>query len=458
MRSFWIRSCSVLGAGIPFAVFPNVGLADEGSLQDKRNFLFKKIYEPTVPLRKPDPLVKSYPWSREEIDKKIKENESYIKLESGTIESYSTNYFAVSDPFEDSHNVRPQLSQVPGLLAMVADGHSGEVASYFLRDNLFNFLEVFQASFKSSSLLNPDFFELADELFLTSKYDKVETKKHAHHGAVYCCAHVKEKDIEVAWAGDVRALVGRRVGDGYETISLTKDHQHNLHPGERERLLSMHPCEPNVLNRNRVKGHLQPTRAFGDGPYKRMELFYESDRFHHLHPNWTPPYVTAVPEVAPVYDIHPDDEFLILACDGLFQELHNEELVRILGQHLSTDPSSRESSASVLVEAALLAAGEFKHGRLKTHEENLTKILELPRKKRRKVHDDITVIVLFFRPFGDENRKEAERTKPIPKIPAEYLEYFTEEFTEAFLFPSQSSDPTKVTKDNNEQLNDISIE
>jgi len=458
MRSFWIRSCSVLGAGIPFAVFHNVGLADEGSLQEKRNFLFKKVYEPTVPLRKPDPLVKSYPMSREEIDKKIKENESYIKLESGTIESYSTNYFTVSKPFENSHNVRPQLSQVPGLLAMVARGHNGEVASYFLRDNLFDFLEVFQASFKSSSLLNPDFFELADELFLTSKCDKVETKKHADHGAVYCCVHVKEKDIEVAWAGVVRALVGRRVGDGYETISLTKDHQHDIHPGERERLLSMHPYEPDLLKKNRVKGHLQPTRAFGDGPYKRMEIFYESDRFHHIHPNWTPPYVTAVPEVAPVYEIHPDDEFLILASDGLFQELHNEEVVRILGHHLSTDPSSRESSASVLIEAALLAAGEDKHGRLKTHEENLTKILELPRKKKRKVLDDITVIVFFFRPFEDENRKEAERTKPIPKIPADYLEYFTEEFTAAFSVSAQSFDPTKVIQDDNKSLNDISSE
>jgi len=427
MRSFCLRSCSVLGGSIPVALLSSHCLADEGSLEDKRSFAFKKVYVPTVPLRKPDPHIKNYPMTREQITNKIRENESYVKLSSGSIESYCTSFFTVSKPFEDSYDIRPQLSQVPGLLAMVADGHSGEVASYFLRDHLFDFLEVFHSAFKSSSLLNPDFFELLDELFLTAKSSNVKTKKHAHHGAVYCCAHVRDKDIEVAWAGDVRAVVGRRDGDGYKAISLTNDHQHNLHPGERERLLSMHPCEPNVLNKNRVKGHLQPTRAFGDGPYKRMELFYESDRFHHIHPNWTPPYVTAVPEIAPLYNIHPDDEFLILACDGLFQELHNEELVDILGQHLLIDPSNRESSASVLVEAALLAAGEYKHGRLGSREENLTKILQL-RKKRRSVHDDITVVVFFFRPFGNENRKEKERTIPMPKIPADYVEYFTEEF------------------------------
>jgi hypothetical protein len=56
--------------------------------------------------------------------------------------------------------------------------------------------------------------------------------------------------------------------------------------------LSEHPNEKNVIKRNRVKGRLQPTRVFGDGHYKRMDLF-ENWKNAHKYQVWTPPYVTA---------------------------------------------------------------------------------------------------------------------------------------------------------------------
>ena len=159
-----------------------------------------------------------------------------------------------------------------------------------------------------------------------------------------------------------------------------------MHSGERSRLLKEHPNEPDIIKRNRVKGRLQPTRVFGDGHYKRMEFFLQwknSIKFT----TWTPPYVTAKPELT-CYELQDNDKFLIMACDGLFQDLQNDEIINSIGKLYDNNKLNELNPSTQLIWNALLAASRSMQGRLNTEELNLSSIMNLPSDMKRKVHDD----------------------------------------------------------------------
>lgn len=92
-----------------------------------------------------------------------------------------------------------------------------------------------------------------------------------------------------------------------------------------------------------------PLRAFGDVRFKwSLELqqsilsSLESEEdldslnlYHYTPPNYlTPPYLDVAPEITH-HKLRPQDRFLILGTDGLWDELGNKEAVRLVGEHLS---------------------------------------------------------------------------------------------------------------------------
>lgn len=92
-----------------------------------------------------------------------------------------------------------------------------------------------------------------------------------------------------------------------------------------------------------------PLRAFGDVQFKwSLELqqsilaslksgvdLDSATLRHYTPPNYTsPPYLDATPEII-YHELRPQDRFLILGTDGLWDELGNEEAAKIVGEHLS---------------------------------------------------------------------------------------------------------------------------
>lgn len=92
-----------------------------------------------------------------------------------------------------------------------------------------------------------------------------------------------------------------------------------------------------------------PLRAFGDVQFKwslelqksilaslKCRVDLDSVILHqYTPPNYTsPPYLDAAPEII-YHKLRPQDRFLILGTDGLWDELGSEEAVRIVGEHLS---------------------------------------------------------------------------------------------------------------------------
>jgi len=80
----------------------------------------------------------------------------------------------------------------------------------------------------------------------------------------------------------------------------------------------------------RVLGRLAVSRAFGDEEYK-----YMPDRGN------AKPLVIADPEIR-VEQLTPQDEFLFMACDGLFDVFSSQEAVEFMHSRLASMPSNEQ--------------------------------------------------------------------------------------------------------------------
>ena len=169
--------------------------------------------------------------------------------------------------------------------------------------------------------------------------------------------------LRIAVTGDSRAVLGRRKVDengkvNYEVHVLSVDQDGN-NELEIKRLNNSpeHPDEE-VIKNGRVLG-MGPSRAFGDARWK-----WPIDTQKRLHREYlgrtirddvkTPPYLTAEPVITTT-KVEKGD-FLIMATDGLWECLQNEEAVGLIGAW--SDRNSRqyqqpETKEEILERAAL---------------------------------------------------------------------------------------------------------
>lgn len=159
-------------------------------------------------------------------------------------------------------------------------------------------------------------------------------------------------DVYVACTGDSRAVAGWWDHDKqqWQVEALSKD-QTGRNLDEVKRMKSEHPASESeqVIMRGRVLGGLEPTRAFGDARYK-WDRNLQDRLYDAFLPGGkdsvrgaprgllTPPYVTAEPvvEYRRVTNTGSRElKFLIMATDGLWDMLSNEEAVGLVATHLS---------------------------------------------------------------------------------------------------------------------------
>lgn len=157
------------------------------------------------------------------------------------------------------------------------------------------------------------------------------------------------KTLRVACTGDSRAVLGRRSGSGKWTATALSEDQTGSNPNEAARMRKAHPGEDRVVHNGRVLGGLEPTRAFGDASYKwskeitdRLRAsFFGRSSSPYLR---TPPYVTAEPVITTT-KIQPErGDFLVMATDGLWEMLTNEEVVGLVGKWIETQAVEQSPS------------------------------------------------------------------------------------------------------------------
>ena len=174
-----------------------------------------------------------------------------------------------------------------------------------------------------------------------SKLVAAETLAPALSGSCALLAFYESRSklLRVACTGDSRAVLGRRQPNGMWTATALSSDQTGSTPSEVDRMRAEHPGEPYVIRNGRVLGGLEPTRAFGDAFYKwsfDVQARIKNSFFGRTPSPLlkSPPYVTAEP-VLTTTKIEPErGDFVIMATDGLWEMLTNEEVVGLVGRWL----------------------------------------------------------------------------------------------------------------------------
>ncbi|CAI7815437.1 unnamed protein product [Closterium sp. NIES-53] len=192
--------------------------------------------------------------------------------------------------------------------------------------------------------------------------------------------------------GGAMGFLSRWLG-GVTAVSLSEEHNASQER-ERHRLQQNHPGDPTVvMHRNgawRVKGIIQVTRSLGDFYLKHKEFQQPPlpRRFcldHLGSPSGVAlrrPLLRSDPSVVHVR-VGEEDRFVILASDGLWEHVSRAEAVKMV------DSRPRQGIAHYLARTAVSRAAR-KVGL------TLLELRLLDPVHRRKVYDDITVVVVFL--------------------------------------------------------------
>ncbi|KAJ8766064.1 hypothetical protein K2173_020580 [Erythroxylum novogranatense] len=301
--------------------------------------------------------------------------EDYSQLESGPMSSLESG---------------PQ-----GTFVGVYDGHGGPEAARFVTEHLFNNIKTINgAEFTSENhgmsadVVTKAFLATEEEFLSLVKRQWLNKPQIASVGACCLVGIVCGGFLYIANAGDSRVVLGRLQRTVKEVKAVQLSYEHNAcMESVREELHSLHPNDPQIVVLKhkvwRVKGLIQVSRSIGDAYLKRAEFNREPllPKFR-LHESFDKPILQAEPTIS-VHKLHPDDEFLIFASDGLWEHLSNQDAVDIVHN------SPRNGIARRLLKAALEEAA-------KKREMRYSDLKKIDRGVRRHFHDDITVIVLFL--------------------------------------------------------------
>lgn len=184
-----------------------------------------------------------------------------------------------------------------GLLSFYAvyDGHGGQSASRYCRSYLFrNVVTELMKGVKPSDALRNAFLR-TDEEFLAS-----EQKDSSGSTVNAVLIHHPTNSLWVANAGDSRCILS----SGDQTHALSRDHKASC-PDEVERIRRA----GGFVLHNRVMGGLAVSRSVGDAEFKSEDMAL----------------VIAEPEIEFRVLDRERDEFVVIACDGLWDVMKNEE-------------------------------------------------------------------------------------------------------------------------------------
>jgi len=223
---------------------------------------------------------------------------------------------------EDSHiNILSYDGDENAALFAVFDGHGGSEVAKFCKEKLpvelLKLPEYKEKLYKEA--LKSGFLKM-DEIIL-SEWPKslisyapqgrpcFSDEGAYQEGAPGCTAVaclIKGGQYHIANAGDSRIVLCRSA----KAIELSTDHKPEL-DGERERIESA----GGYVSDGRVNGNLNLTRAIGDFAYKKDSSIGLDKQI-----------ITACPDISSV-DMLPEDDFLILACDGVWDRKTSQEVV-----------------------------------------------------------------------------------------------------------------------------------
>ncbi|KAJ7095887.1 phosphatase 2C-like domain-containing protein [Mycena belliarum] len=214
---------------------------------------------------------------------------------------------------EDAHAIVLDLDEgkdEPNTFFAVYDGHGGGTVAKFAGQNVHKRL-VTEESYKESQ-----YDEALKRAFLGTDEDLLANPAHTRDpsGCTAVAALVTKDKIYVANAGDSRSVISVKG----EVKPLSFDHKPS-NEVEKTRISGA----GGYIEFGRVNGNLALSRALGDFEFKKN---------YNMSPEKQ--IITADPDVT-CHDITDEDEFLVLACDGIWDCLSSQQVVNFIRYQVS---------------------------------------------------------------------------------------------------------------------------
>jgi serine/threonine protein phosphatase PrpC len=243
------------------------------------------------------------------------------------------------------------------LLVAVFDGHGGAGAALYASQNLVKVIEATDQwkTYVAEGKENPQLLgEIMQQSFLNidSLLRTHQQSSPDSSGCTAVTAMITPEFILCANAGDSRCVFGY----DHQARALSEDHK-PYDEGERRRIEAAGGC----VQWKRVDGDLAVSRALGDFQYKtRPDLPAKDQKVMSQPPS--PAYhphhlsslqVTCFPDID-VWQRTPQDEVLILGCDGVWDVMSTQEGVNSVTEILEQGEENMLLVAEELVDIALL--------------------------------------------------------------------------------------------------------
>ncbi|XP_029933451.1 protein phosphatase 1G isoform X2 [Myripristis murdjan] len=152
-------------------------------------------------------------------------------------------------------------------------------------------------------------------------------------GTTAVVALIRGKQLIVANAGDSRCVVSERG----KAVDMSYDHK----PEDELELARIKNAGGKVTMDGRVNGGLNLSRAIGDHFYKRNKALPPEEQM-----------ISALPDVK-VLTLNEDHEFMVIACDGIWNVLSSQEVVDFISERIKPDHSGKARPLSSIVEELL---------------------------------------------------------------------------------------------------------
>lgn len=149
--------------------------------------------------------------------------------------------------------------------------------------------------------------EEEDESFDDEFMNNMETGPGKASGCTAVVALISGRELFVANAGDSRCIVCR----GGKVVEMSFDHK----PEDDIELNRIRKAGGRVTLDGRVNGGLNLSRAIGDHGYKTNKELAAEEQM-----------ISALPDLKRL-TLEPSDEFMVLACDGIWNYMTNEEVI-----------------------------------------------------------------------------------------------------------------------------------
>ena len=229
---------------------------------------------------------------------------SFVKIGSSCMQGWRIN-------MEDAHT---ELLSMPGdkdtCFFAVYDGHGGAKVAQYASQNLHKKIvaQPYYSQGNISESIRRGFLALDEEML------KDDLMKDELAGTTAVITVLKGSKIYCGNVGDSRSVASVR--GVVEQLSYDHKPSNEL---EARRIAAA----GGFVEFNRVNGNLALSRALGDFVFKKNETKKPEDQI-----------VTAYPDVIEK-NISPDHEFIVLACDGIWDVLTNQEVVTFVRSRIA---------------------------------------------------------------------------------------------------------------------------